>query len=448
MRALSVIIVVNKGKENAVSPCLKGIGLFNEPEGLNIIVADNGAGLDSGQFNDSELSIAYADMEGEFAYGDVIKQVIEGFEIKNDILLLNPCFICTPGSLQSLYKTVYSDPEIGICGCVSNGILTGGQYISDYSSFDEAVSARSRNSGACKPHRILAPYEGAVYLKKDVLDTISGFDLALISENAGIIDISLQAISKGYRAVYSEDAFFWALPFYEMMEKRTLDNAYLEKKWGMHYFNVAPNVHIAGSITRKDNAPFKVLEIGCDCGATLMDIKNTFPQAEIYGLELNPSAAKISGYFSDTIVANIEEENVPYEDKTFDYIIFGDVLEHLRNPERVVGYCGRLLKDDGHIIASIPNIMHISVMRELLNGDFTYEETGLLDKTHIHFFTAKEIMKMFMRSSFHVDTIESVAIPISDDDENLIDYLMQRSGPDVFREMYSTFQYLCSCSKT
>lgn len=71
--------------------------------------------------------------------------------------------------------------------------------------------------------------------------------------------------------------------------------------------------------------------------------------------------------------------------KIFDYIILGDVLEHLTDPWKIVNELKQYLKKDGCLISSIPNIMHVSVLRNLVLGNFTYEDSGILDKTHLRF---------------------------------------------------------------
>lgn len=116
-----------------------------------------------------------------------------------------------------------------------------------------------------------------------------------------------------------------------------------------------------------------------------MDIRNAYPNAGIYGTDINESAISIARHIAIASVDNIEECNLNYPEGKFKYILFGDVLEHLRNPIEVLKYCKTLLSKDGKIIASIPNLMHISVVDDLLRGNFTYTETGLLDKTHINF---------------------------------------------------------------
>ena len=214
----------------------------------------------------------------------------------------------------------------------------------------------------------------------------------------------------------------------------------LEKKWGMHYFNDIYNVMLIDLIEEEKENGFSVLEIGCDCGATLLEIKNRFPKAEVYGSEINVASAGIASHVANVVVNNIEEENLPFPERKFDYIIFGDVLEHLHNPLKTVVYCQRFLRENGHIIASIPNIQHISVMEGLMQGDFTYMESGLLDKTHIHFFTYNEIVRMFHEAGYEICSLKGSGVPISDRQNELIDQLLALEGR-AQRFMYIAFQY-------
>ena len=124
----------------------------------------------------------------------------------------------------------------------------------------------------------------------------------------------------------------------------------------------------------------------------------------MFGLEINQNAAKIASKIANVRQGNIEDQQIPFEEK-FDYILFGDVLEHLRNPEGTISYCRKYLTSQGKIITSIPNLMHYSVIRELLKGNFEYTSTGLLDRTHIHFFTYNEIFHMFQENGYEIQEI-------------------------------------------
>ncbi len=94
--------------------------------------------------------------------------------------------------------------------------------------------------------------------------------------------------------------------------------------------------------------------------------------------------------------------------QTYDYIIFADVLEHLHHPELVLEKCRKFLKSGGEVLCAVPNIAHSSVIISLWNNDFTYGDVGLLDNTHIHFFTRKSFTEMAVKSGFHVLSIEEV----------------------------------------
>ena len=97
-----------------------------------------------------------------------------------------------------------------------------------------------------------------------------------------------------------------------------------------------------------------------------------------------------------------------FQDKTYDYIIMADVLEHLQEDERTLKACRKLLKSNGALILSIPNIAHASIIGELLKGRFDYRDEGLLDKTHLRFYTEESIEKLIIQSGFSLKTIDPI----------------------------------------
>lgn len=86
-----------------------------------------------------------------------------------------------------------------------------------------------------------------------------------------------------------------------------------------------------------------------------------------------------------------------------DYVIFADVLEHLRDPWKVLSRAARIIKDDGSILISIPNVGHNSVIIDLINGKFNYRELGLLDNTHLRFFTRDSLLQMVTDAGLRVE---------------------------------------------
>ncbi len=142
----------------------------------------------------------------------------------------------------------------------------------------------------------------------------------------------------------------------------------------------------------------RVLEFGAATGYMTQYMHEKL-ECEVTIVELSEEMArKASRFARQTIIANLETDNwySQIEDQ-YDYILFADVLEHLRNPNLVLEKAITLLKPNGYILTSIPNIGHNSVLMELWKGEFNYREYGLLDNTHVSFFTRKTLIESFSK---------------------------------------------------
>src|SRR5207249_3528300 len=118
----------------------------------------------------------------------------------------------------------------------------------------------------------------------------------------------------------------------------------------------------------------------------------------VTGIEVQSTAAEVARESADrVIVADAEELDYAqvFASERFDVILFADVLEHLRDPELVLRRVRRLLEPRGSIVASIPNVAHGSVRVALLGGEFRYTPNGLLDDTHLRFFTKDSVLALF-----------------------------------------------------
>jgi methionine biosynthesis protein MetW len=146
----------------------------------------------------------------------------------------------------------------------------------------------------------------------------------------------------------------------------------------------------------------RVLDVGCGAGALGAALKEE-RELEVCGLELFPDAAAQARERLDTVVeGNLDElEDLPFDRGHFDAMIFGDVLEHLHDPARLLRVLRPYLADDGALVCSIPNVGHWSVVLPLLMQDrWRYEDAGLLDRTHVHFFTLAEARIMLRDCGF------------------------------------------------
>jgi len=153
-----------------------------------------------------------------------------------------------------------------------------------------------------------------------------------------------------------------------------------------------------------------VLELGCSTGYMSKILKQN--GCQVTGVEINKNAAKIAKkYCKKVIVGDIETINYgkTFDKASFDTIVFADTLEHLRYPELILTKIRKFLKNDGRLILSIPNIAHASIRLELLTGAFEYEKTGILDESHLRFFTKKSIIRLLDSCGFYIEQIDAVS---------------------------------------
>ena len=132
-------------------------------------------------------------------------------------------------------------------------------------------------------------------------------------------------------------------------------------------------------------------------------------------VEIDPVCFKEAMTFAeDGICTDIEklEWLGKFQDRQFDYILFSDVLEHLREPEEVLRKAGKLLRPNGSILLSVPNIAHNSIIIQLLKNQFIYQSTGILDYTHVRHFTYAEIEKLCMDCGYSVIYMDGVYISV------------------------------------
>ena len=155
----------------------------------------------------------------------------------------------------------------------------------------------------------------------------------------------------------------------------------------------------------------RVLDIGCGAGRLGEAIKQR-QQANVAGIEFDTRAAAAARHRLDHVWSgDVEELDLQIPPGSFDAIVCADVLEHLREPGELLKQAREWLSSEGHLIASIPNVRHHSVIRSLLQGNWTYESAGLLDRTHLRFYTRREIEKLFHRAGFAIEGIWSVNGP-------------------------------------
>lgn len=172
---------------------------------------------------------------------------------------------------------------------------------------------------------------------------------------------------------------------------------------GDSYYNSAAKNRIVSLIPLGPNV---ILDLGCAAGRLGRKLRELNKAAELIGVEIySPVAEKASKYYNCVYQGDIESLYLDYEEY-FDFVICGDILEHLRDPWSVVCKIYKWLKPGGVMIASIPNIRYWRVLRDLLIfGKWEYSEAGIMDKTHLRFFTRNTFLKMVKQANFEIHKI-------------------------------------------
>ena len=149
----------------------------------------------------------------------------------------------------------------------------------------------------------------------------------------------------------------------------------------------------------------RLLDVGCGAGAFGASLKQA-RQIEVWGVELVSSVAEKARTKLDRVITGPFAPETELPACAFDCVVFNDVLEHMIAPEQALRFAKTLLTSGGAVLASIPNVRHLPVLWQLgVHGRWEYRDCGLLDKTHLRFFTKSSIRKMFNDEGYALKSI-------------------------------------------
>lgn len=172
-----------------------------------------------------------------------------------------------------------------------------------------------------------------------------------------------------------------------------------EVSFGGHYS--APRAELLPFVPRSAT---RVLDVGCGAGGFGRTLLADRPTVELWGVEADPAAALLaSAHYRQVLTGPFPEAAADLPQGYFDLVCFNDVLEHMVAPERAVQAALHHLAPRGTLFASIPNIRHFSVLWPLLTrGRWDYADDGLLDRTHVRFFTKSTMVELLENAGWHV----------------------------------------------
>lgn len=449
------IIILTYNQLSYTQKCIESIRKYTLRATYEIIVVDNHSTDGTVEWLRGQKDLITVFNEDNLGFPSGCNIGIKSSSGDN-VLLLNNDVVVTPYWLENLLEALYSSDKIGAVGAVSNSCSYYQSIPVSYTSDSEMIAFGEKNNiankGIWEERLLLIGF--CMLIKREVIEKVGLLDEIFTPGNFEDDDYSLRIRLAGYKLLLCRDSFIHHYGsvsfgnnfarFYSILQenKRKFQN-----KWG---FEANYSTFIRGEIInliKEDKAvPLKVLEVGCACGGTLLEIKNRYKNAQLFGIELNAASAKIASLIAEVKSTNVESEKLDYEENFFDYIIFADVLEHLVDPWSVLTAMKKYLKPQGKILASIPNVMHYTVIRDLLNGNWNYSDAGILDKTHLRFFTLNQIMAMFKASGYGNIEYSTNLLVSSNEDINFIDSLAILGNPAA-KNQFSVYQYIVKAPK-
>jgi 2-polyprenyl-3-methyl-5-hydroxy-6-metoxy-1,4-benzoquinol methylase len=181
-----------------------------------------------------------------------------------------------------------------------------------------------------------------------------------------------------------------------------------------------------------------VIDAGCSSGYLAEQL--VARGCRVTGLELDPVAGRFAERWCEQVlVGDVETMDLPLAPASFDVVLCGDIVEHLRNPTAALARWRRLLRPGGRLVLSTPNVANVRIRMLLLFGSFRYTERGILDQTHTHLFTRRSLREAVGRAGYR-PVVEDYTVPlprrIRRDDLEGVAHAIARVRPTLFAHQW------------
>lgn len=192
----------------------------------------------------------------------------------------------------------------------------------------------------------------------------------------------------------------------------------------------------------------RFVEIGCGTGAFGSLLRQNINNANVVGIEMHPASALIAKSRLDLVIEEPVEIGLGLlKNNDSDCIICNDVLEHLVDPWLVLNGLRKKLKKNGSIVASIPNVRYFPVFKDyILNGNWEYQNDGVLDRTHLRFFTKNSIKQLFEKAGYRLEKIEGIFSSELTWKMKIINFFAKDRFGDMRYERYACVASINECS--
>ncbi|MFS1512897.1 glycosyltransferase [Chengkuizengella sp. SCS-71B] len=386
--------------------CIESIRKNTSSLHYELIVVDNASNDGTLDYLNEQTDLRVISNQENVGYSKANNQGVK-IAVGDVIVFLNNDTVVTQGWLQSLVSALYSKEKIAMVGPVTNNDnINGIQKIKVHYNQDTLEGLSEFSESHCAQHanrnkKVLRLVGFALACKKEVLNKIGLFDEAFGIGNFEDDDLCLRMLIKGYELRIVQDCFvhhFGSITF----KNKDIDFAKLmennkivfKKKWGFdaHYF-INPRLDLISLVPESIS---RILDIGCGMGAMALELMNQ-RSCEVVGIEKHNLAFHFAKQHLDQVFHEDIETIELSEEKlgTFDCIICADILQHLKDPWNIVKNLVKLLNENGYLIVSIPNVSNLEIIAGLLQGNFSYNTSEILNQKHLRFFTYTSLPFLF-----------------------------------------------------
>lgn len=452
VKPVSIVIPSYNCKE-MMQGCIESIRNTNPKSSYEIVVVDNASTDGILDWLKEQEDIVLVTNSENAGFPVACNQGINAAKRDNDIFLLNNDTVVPLNAIFWLRMGLYEDGSVGATGSVSNHVVNHQRVEVRYDNYEDYIDWAYTNNVLCEN-----PYEKKLYLigfalmiKRIVLDKVGLLDERFSPGNYEDNDIGFRINRAGYKVMLCRNSFI--LHYGHTSFKKDPDafakllyrnRQYFSKKWGGDFDNyLRMRTDLIAAINEESNASIRVLEIGCGCGVTMSRLQYMYPNAVIKGIESTEYVAKMAANYMDVIYGDIEEMELDFEEEYFDYVLFGNSIEQMKEPQVVLNKIKKHMKKNGCIIAALGNMLNISVLLPLLKGNLRYGNEGLLNKKYRHMYTKKEAIKLFISAGINIESIINYKSSgeLAEDDKMLYTELKKLPGI-VCSEEFEVYQYV------
>jgi O-antigen biosynthesis protein len=438
---LTSIVILTYNKLDYTKECIESIRKYTEPGTYEIIIIDNNSTDGTKGWLKSQIDIKVIFNSENVGFPKGCNQGIEVARGEN-ILLLNNDVVVTHKWLENMLTCLYSVENVGAVGPVTNSAAYYTAIPVSYKNMNEMHTfARNYNiSDQTKWEERLKLIGYCMLIKKEVINQIGLLDEIFTPGNFEDDDYSLRIRKQGFKLFLCKDTF---IHHYGSVSWRENIDGYTEllssnerkfmDKWGTNSSDYIIHSDLLNDISFSKESAINVLHIGCSAGGTLLEIKNRYKNALLFGIEKNKHAAKEANSFAKVICAPIHQGLKEYGEKKFDLIIITD-WDNITELKLFVDVIKKRLTTHGILLASVYNSSYFSLINSLINGQNPFHNNTYMS---IH-----DVNEIFQGLKYRISSVPGFLL---DEEKKTLDLYCKLSNPSM-RIQYESVKYLISAT--